>query len=104
VANAVAGKPIDLTPTPNNVTVISYSDRNTYEANVNWTVSFVGQNDGDYLLEMGEQAQIAVALGFLANPPGPNDEFALQVKPPHGSVITIERTVPANIDAVMDLY
>jgi len=83
VANAVAGKPIELTPTPNNVTVISYSDRNTYEPNINWTVSFVGQNDGDYLLEMGEQAQIAVALGFLSNPPGANDEFSLQVKPPH---------------------
>jgi len=104
VANAIAGKPIELTPTPNNVTVISYSDRNTYDANINWTVNFVGQNDGDYLLEMGEQAQIAVALGFLANPPGANDEFSLQVKPPHGSVITIERTIPANIDAVMDLY
>jgi len=53
---------------------------------------------------MGEQAQIAVALGFLPNPPGANDRCSLQVKPPHGSVITIERTIPANIDAVMDLY
>jgi len=104
MANAIAGKAIDLTPTPNNVTVISYSDHNTYEANINWTVSFVGQNDGDYLLEQGEQAQIAVALGFLADPPGANDSFSLQVKPPHGSVVTIERTIPANIDAVMDLY
>jgi len=104
VANAVAGKPIDLAPTPNNVTVISYSDRNTYVPNVNWAVDFVGQNDGDYLLEMGEQAQITVSLGFLDTPVGPNSEFGLQVKPPHGSVITIERTIPANIDAIMDLY
>jgi len=104
VANAIAGKAIDLTPSPNNVTVISYSDRTTYDANINWTVTFVGQNDSDYLLEVGEQAQIAVALGFLATPPGANDVLSMQVKPPHGSVITIERTIPANIDAVMDLY
>ncbi|MGD9116281.1 MAG: hypothetical protein PVJ61_03770 [Dehalococcoidia bacterium] len=104
VSNAIAGKPIDLTPSPDNVTVISYTDRNIFEPNITWTVSFVGQNDGDYLLEMGEQAQVAVSLGFLAVPPGPNAEIGLQVKPPHGSVISIERTIPANIDAVMDLY
>lgn len=104
MANAIAGNAIDLTPTPNNVTVISYADNNIYEPNINWTVSFIGQNDGDYLLEMGEQAQIQVALGFLATPPGANDELSMQVKPPQGSVVTIERTIPANIDAVMDLY
>jgi len=104
VANAVAGKPIDLTPTPDNKTVISYTDTRVYHSNVEWSVSFIGENDGDYLLEMGEQAQISVPLGFLATKPAANDSFGLQVKPPHGSVISIERTVPANIDAVMDLY
>jgi len=104
VANAVAGKPIDLTPTPDNKTVISYTDRRVYQPNVEWSVSFVGSSDGDYLLEMGEQAQISVPLGFLSTPPTANEALGLQVKPPHGSVITIERTIPANIDAVMDLY
>lgn len=104
VANAIAGKPINLAPSPDNVTVISYTDRNTYDPNITWSVSFVGQNDGDQLLEPGEQAQVKVSLGFLNIPAGPNSEFSLQVKPPHGSVVTIERTIPANIDAVMDLY
>jgi len=104
VANAIAGRPINLAPSPDNATVISYTDSNTYEPDITWSVSFVGQNDGDNLLEPGEQAQIKVSLGFLGTPVGPNSEFGLQVKPPHGSVVTIERTIPANIDGVMDLY
>jgi len=87
VANAVAGKPIDLTPTPDNKTVIAYTDSRVYQPNVEWSVSFVGSSDGDYLLEQGEQAQITVPLGFLSTPPTANEAFGLQVKPPHGSVI-----------------
>jgi archaellin len=104
VANAIAGKPIDLNPSPTNKTVISYTDQLVHKSNVEFAVSFVGENDGDYLLELGEQAEILVPLGFLDQPPGANEFFGLQMKPPHGSVVTIERTIPANVDAVMDLY
>ncbi len=103
LANAIAGRPIDLTEPKDNATVISYQDSYTYEEDVLWTVSFIGQNDGDNLLEPGEQAAITVPLSF-GTPVGPYDTFCLQVKPPHGSVITIERTIPANIDPVIDLY
>ena len=79
-------------------------DQLIHQSNVEFSVSFVGDSDDDYLLELGEQVEILVPLGFLARPPGANESFGLQMKPPHGSVVTIERTIPANVDAVMDLY
>ena len=36
--------------------------------------------------------------------PGANEQFTLQVMPPVGSTLTIERTLPAYIDEVMDLF
>ena len=104
VANAIAGKPIDLTAPPDNKTIIAYSDTDTYKNNVAWTVNFIGSNDGDILLEKGEQAEITVDVASGNITLEANDVFCLQVKPPHGSVLTIERTIPANIDTIMDLY
>jgi len=103
VANAIAGKPIDLTAPPDNKTIIAYSDTDTYENNVTWTVNFIGSNDEDILLERGEQAEITVPISENITLEA-NNVFCLQVKPPHGSVLTIERTIPANIDTIMDLY
>ena len=77
VANAIAGEPVDLTPPydtddsntdPDIVanaeyrTVISYIDQNQYLSDVPWTVSFVGNNNSDNLLEEGEKAEITVWL------------------------------------------
>jgi len=77
VANAIAGEPVDLTPPydtngagsdPDIVanaeyrTVISYIDQNQYLADVPWTVSWVGNNNSDNLLEEGEKAEITVWL------------------------------------------
>jgi len=36
-------------------------------------------------------------------PPGINTTFALEVKPPQGAVILLERTTPSVIDLIMDL-
>ena len=38
-----------------------------------------------------------------ANIPAVNGKFTLQVKPPTGSVLTMERTLPPQLDTVMDL-
>ena len=32
-----------------------------------------------------------------------NDEFTVEVKPPQGAALIIERTLPARLDTVMDL-
>ena len=75
VANAIAGEPVDLTPPYNTddsntdpdivanaeyKTVISYIDQNQYLPDVPWTVSWVGNNNSDDLLEEGEKAEVSV--------------------------------------------
>ena len=148
VSNAVAGEPVDLTPpytaddsgTDPDIssgaqykTVVSYTDTNQYLSDVPWTVDWIGNNNGDNLLETGEKAEISVwllkrdnsvtnatddsgvtgwtvdangASGILTTGGtilGVNDQFTIEVKPADGSVLNIQRTVPARFDTVMDL-
>ena len=148
VSNAVAGEPVDLTAPydtdssgtdPDIVsnaeykTVISYTDTNQYLPDVPWTLDWVGDDNGDSLLEDGEKAEITVWLleratgvanatdsngvggwdGADANGAhgiletgtliGTNDQFTIEVKPESGAVLTVQRTAPSRLDTVMDL-
>ena len=147
VSNAIAGEPVDLTPPytasdtgtdPNIVsgaeyrTVISYIDKNQYLADVPWTVSWVGTNNSDNLLEAGEKAEISVwllrrdntfaatasngvdyytgadangARGLLSTDTflTTNDQFTVEMKPESGAVLTIQRFAPPRLDTIMDL-
>ncbi len=114
VKNAIAGNPIDMTPcngtsNASNKCVISLSTGSDYINNVKWTKFAIGANDGNDLLETGEQFEITVdladlgAAGSLSENLTANDKFSLQVKPALGSTITIQRTLPASIGPVMDL-
>jgi len=116
LSNAVAGEPIDLTERSiaspsNNRCICSYVDENQYVNNMYWNRAWVGYNDGDNLLEIGEKAQITVYLDTdasygnnLATALGANTQFTLEFKPPVGAVVTVERTVPPDIDKIMDLH
>jgi flagellin FlaB len=98
------GDPVDLTSDADKrVVVMSYRDGVQFENNLAFTVSWVGANDGDTLLENNELAEITLVLSALTTPLGPNTDFTIEVKPPTGSVLTIGRTTPAAIEAVMDL-
>jgi len=113
--NAVAGEPIDLTA-PNgglgdNSCILAYVDQNQYHNDCEWTSTFVGDNDGDTLLEIGEKAEIAFdstdidgADTALDPVLGPNEKFTLEFKPPAGAVVTVERVLPPGIDPVMNLH
>lgn len=148
VGNSISGAAIDLTPpytaddsgtdpdfdaTADYRTVISYTDRNQHMADVPWTIRFIGNASNDFLLEVGEKAEITVWLltrDFSvadvqdANATGtwtpdsrgahgilttggtlltPNDIFSLEVKPSQGSIMTVQRTVPVRLDPIMDL-
>jgi len=106
VGNALAGEVIDLT-TPaggNNVTVISYSSQGVRTDDLSWTKTPLGTNDGDDLLEAGEMFEITVDVTGLDETIDAYHTFSLEVKPPVGSVLVIERTTPAALDDVMILY
>ncbi len=115
VRNAIAGNPIDMTPcdgTANatNKCVISLSTSTEYFNNIKWTKTAIGAADTDNLLETGEQFEIAIDLADLGGDPAKtatltaNQSFSVQVKPNLGSTITVQRTLPAQIDPVMDLH
>ncbi len=148
VGNSASGAEVDLTPPysadasgtdPDFVanaeyrTIISYTDRNQHLSDVPWSVDFVGESSNDFLLEVGEKAEITVwmlqrdysvadvtaanavttwvpdsrgAHGILTTGGTiltPNDKFTLEVKPALGSVMTLERVVPVRLDQIMDL-
>jgi flagellin FlaB len=114
VANVAGGQPVDLTPSVGKqVTTLAYRDK-YQNVNLNaaglpalWDVSWIGKNNGDDILEPGELAQIEVTLPTAAAntcPLGPNQTFSIEMKPPQGGVLQMERTTPARIDTVTDLH
>ena len=102
VEGAMQGIAIDFSEPPGNVVVISYLDSTQVERDIGWSISKVGQTDEDYLLEGDEKFEIAVDLSALSL--GPDTTFSVEVKPPTGAVLYIERTTPAWIDTIMDLH
>ena len=116
VASALEGEAIDLTAptdtTPadgladddsSNVTVISYLDQTQRVDDLDWAASALGKDDGDNLLEPGENFEITVDLSAMDSDIVTYTTFTIEVKPPKGSVLTIERTTPGVIDDVMIL-
>ncbi|MBX3084186.1 MAG: hypothetical protein KF716_21305 [Anaerolineae bacterium] len=96
------GSPIDLkAAAADRKVIIGYRDGAVIENNLDWTVTFIGKNNGDALLENGELAEITVTIptGKLVE----NQNFTLEVKPPTGAVLIVTRTTPPAIAAVMEL-
>jgi len=103
LSTAAGGAPVLVDPaaTTNSV-IVNYIDAQDRVADATYTVNEI-QGDADNLLENGELFEITV------NPPGTstlveNETFTLEVVPPQGGTLLIERTMPAEIDTVMDLH
>ncbi len=130
LANVLGGEAIDFTePTAaagndgtsltgtsaTNKVVINYIDKDQTVNNLYWTASTLGTSDGDDLLETNEKFQITVGNSangtsggnlvdaLSGNPLGINTTFTLEVVTPAGAVLTIERTLPAYIDTIINL-
>jgi len=102
LANVASGAPVDFSTT-NRVVIMEYRDSNQRQEISNWTVNWLGYNDGDSILEERELVEITCPLGGLTTPLGKNTTFVVEVKPPQGAVVNLQRTTPAVIDPVMDL-
>ena len=119
IANVAGGEPVDLiTPTLDAATglassssshrvVIDYRDSRVLKQDLYWTLSWIGAHDSDNLLESSELAELTVNLMLpltCTNALTTNIAFGVEVKPPSGSPLLIERTSPAYIDTINDLH
>lgn len=117
ISVAAKGDAVNLTPSADaddngiadsdgkNLMTVSYFDRNQLVRDLYWSINFLGDSDGDFLIESGEQAEITIFLTGLADAtPLTTDEiFSLELKPPSGSVMVIKRTTPATVDLIQPL-
>jgi flagellin FlaB len=111
LATTAGGEAVDFTDTSNssNVVVISYSDAYQVFPSVNWTMAKLNTVDTDNMLDDNELFQITVDLACVSanataeQQPGPYHTFQLEIKPPIGAVLVLERTLPARVDQIVNL-
>ncbi len=105
VANAAAGEAIDLSQ---GNTIIRYTDK-SQSANLNTVTEFsvddMGTGDGDDMLERGEVFEIKILNmdspwtgSDLSVDLGTDTTFTLEVIPPKGAVLYIQRVTPVSFD------
>ena len=96
-----------------NKVVISYIDEDQQVNDLYWTVTKLGKADDDDLLEQNEKFQVTIGeatgnagnlINALTTDLTVNKTFTIELKPPHGAVLVIERTTPAYTDTIMNLH
>ncbi len=94
LGNAAGGDPVNLDPAATvNKTVFAYVDNNQTVADLGYvSVELVG--DGDSLLEPGELAEITIDFAAESLTVGNNDTFTLEIRPPLGAYLVVQRTLP----------
>lgn len=102
VANAVGGEPINLSEA-DRVIVVDYRDSTQTQSITNWTLAWKVRADADDLLESGELAEITIPIDDNSINLPINTEFTIEVKPPAGAVLNIQRTTPAYMEVIYDL-
>jgi flagellin FlaB len=106
VATTAGGDPIPLDPTATaNRTVIAYRSPTVVNNDMTYTATEI-VGDGDQLLEPGELFTIELTstdnadLADLAV----NERWSLEIQTPVGAVLDITRSMPPQLDAVMQLH
>jgi flagellin FlaB len=99
---AAGGDSVNLTPTDTtNRTVISYADSAVQNNNLTYTTTVI-TGDTDKMLEPGELLEIGIDLSQdAAIVVGTNKTFTLEIKPPQGSYLVVQRTTPASISGTI---
>jgi archaellin len=117
ITNTLEGEPIDVSEPSDSdadgnsdsdsghTMILTYTDKNQVVRDVYWTKTFIGNNDGDDLLEAGEKVEIDVRLGALSNtyPVIGDVKWDIEVRPEDGGTVVIQRIMPDIIDTVMNL-
>lgn len=103
---------------------VSIQTDNLFINDAAWTVTFPGSDNGDYMLDNGEKAELTVwlhpydnvnslyDLGSGSSDPyldaaadllGASQEFTLQLHPAEGTTLNIQRSIPVVLRPQMDL-
>ena len=98
MANAAGGEAINLNPGD---TVVTLQTKNVLTNISDFAVTKQGGADADNLVEEGEVFTISVNLS--TSDLAIKDSFIIQIKPPQGATVVIERSVPDRIQTVMAL-
>ena len=103
VTLAAGGDSVNLNPaSTSNKTIISYVDDTMTSNNLTYATAVVTGNS-NYLLEQGELLELSITLPAASNVVA-NKTFTLEMKPPSGSVMIIQRTAPASLaNTIIDL-
>ena len=104
VSNAAGGEAVDISP---GETIIQYLDTGQAVTLVSgdFTVAGLGNADSDNLVEPGEMYEIVITgLEAKLNPDLVKDKpFTIELKPPQGAVLHIERRTPTELESYNDL-
>jgi flagellin FlaB len=97
VTLAAGGSAVNWDPSATtNRTIVSYIDDSITVNDLTYTSADI-TGDGDNLLEPGELFEITIAGLASQTEINANDKFTLQIQPPSGSYMVVERTMPASI-------
>ena len=105
VTNAAAGEPIDMTV---GNTIVRYTDKyQTVLLNETgeFTAFQLSTGDSDFLMEAPEAFEIIIPgmIGLLGTDLGADQTFTIEVIPPRGAVLFIQRTLPVALDVTNTL-
>ena len=110
VATTAGGEAIPLDPAAtSNRTVVAYRDAGVIIDDVTYVATEI-VGDGDLLLEPGELFVMSIDLNTTTNPSMvgasflPNSRFTFEIQTPVGAVLDLTRSMPAQLDAVMQLH
>lgn len=108
VSTTAGGEPIPLDPSgTTNRTVVAFRSSSVVDDDVEYTADDI-IGDGDTLLEPGEVKLIVVTIAAAENAGligiEANERWTIEVQTPVGAVLDITRSMPADIDAVMQLH
>ncbi len=108
---AAGGTPQLIDPAADlNTLAVNYIDSDERAPAITWTATWIAADGGaatptNNLLEQGELVEITVDLaGQATTEPVENATVTMEVVPPSGGTLLITRTMPPEIQAVMDLH
>ena len=97
--------------------VISYTDSTQHINDTRWSLAWLGNSDGDNLIEGDETAEITVWLhprasddsfslststtAYMNHRLVGNGKFSLEVPPPVGASFDLQRTMPVQLDTAL---